>query len=325
MKVDYVGICATDIEEYNFGPKFISHGSPNPITGRMIPLITGHEITGTVVETGSEVSNVAPGDRVVVDTIITCGTCDRCVSERTNQCESLAVAGFALDGGLAEYMVWDASAAVRLPDHVSSEEAALIEPSAVAHHAIRQCELNAGDTLAVLGAGTVGILAIQIAKAYGLRVFAIDRRQTGLDLAEELGADATINSEDVDAGQALRDLNDGIGPDAILDAAGGSQTPALAIDWVRRGGRVVLVAIYTDTPAFDFNSIVATEIGVIGSIANGRDDLIQAVRLLSAGKLKTAPLISDYVTLDQVVDVGFKRMMAPEKDVFRILVQPSQN
>ena len=145
----------------------------------------------------------------------------------------------------------------------------------------------------------------------------------GLDLAEQLGADAAINSEKVDAREALRDLNDGIGPDAIIDAAGGSQTPALAIDWARRGGRVVLVAIYTDRPAFDFNSIVASEVEVRGSIANGHDDLVQAVRLLSEGKLKTAPLISDYVALNQVVDVGFKRMMAPEKDVFRILVRPS--
>ena len=322
LRVDYCGICATDIEEYLYGPVFISSDTPNPLTGKSLPLITGHELTATVVETGKGVEGIEHG-RVVINGILTCGRCRWCTTGQTQQCPVMAPVGFASDGGLAEYLVWPASHLVPLPENVTSKEAALVEPASVANHAVRRARLAMGDRVAVLGVGTVGMLAMQIAKASGAQVFAIDPRQMSLDLARDLGADATISTNDPHIDNMIAELTDGIGPDVIIDAAGAASTPADAVRWVRRGGRVVLVAIYTDRPQFDFNSIVVTEKEIVGSNAYDQRDLEAVVRLLSDGTLKTAPLISDIIGLAEVIDVGFERMLAPTKDIFRILVSPS--
>lgn len=322
LKVDYCGICATDIEEYLYGPVFISV-KPNPITGRGIPIIVGHEMTGTVIETGVEVHDVGIGDRVVLNGCVTCGECRWCKSGSETQCRALGAVAFATDGGLAEQMVWKASQVVRLPDNVSSEEAALVEPSSIALHAVRRSRLQAGERAVVLGVGTVGMMAMQEAMALGVRVFALDRRQISLDLATQLGADAVINTETQDAYQALMDLTDGQGPDVIIDAAGGHDTPALATKWVRAGGRVLLVGIFTAKTEIDFNSVVGREVEMIGSLAYQKRDVEQVVSMISAGAIKTAPLISDRIGLKDVLTKGYERMMAPSKDVFKILVAPS--
>ena len=323
LRIDYCGICATDIEEYVYGPKFIAAETPNPITGKMLPLITGHEIAGTVVETGEGVENVEAGQRSVLHTVLSCNACWWCRRGDTHQCPSQAVAGFHADGGLAEYIVWPAREVVPLPEHVTSKQAALVEPGAVAHHAVQRGDAGPGDRVAVLGAGTVGMLAMQTAKSKGATVYALDRRQMSLDLAERLGADAAINTETTDPAQALGDLTEGRGPDVVIDAAGGADTPRQAIEWARSGGRVVLVAIYTATPQFDFNSVVMIDKSLVGSGGYTRSDVEESVRLIASGALQTTPLVTDVIGLDQVVDVGFARMMAPEKDVFRILVAPS--
>ena len=323
LRIDFCGICATDIEEYLYGPVFISGDTPNPLTGRKMPLITGHEITGTVVEIGDGVSTLHAGDRAVINGVLTCGRCWWCSNERETQCPSMAAVGFAIDGGLAEEMVWPASQVVKLPDDVSSEEAALVEPASVALHAVRRSRVSPGETVAVLGVGTVGMLAMQAAKAMGGLVFAVDRRQISLDMASELGANAAINAESEDVYEGLRDLTDGAGPDVVIDAAGGRDTPPEAVRWVRRGGRVLLVAIYTAKSEFDFNSVVSAEVEVIGSLAYQQRDVEEAVRLISSGAIKTSPLVSDRIGLEDVVEKGFARMMAPSKDVFRILVAPS--
>ena len=176
----------------------------------------------------------------------------------------------------------------------------------------------------MLGVGTVGMLAMQIAKAGGAQVFAIDTRQMSLDLAGDLGADETIWADDPHVDNTLRELTNGDGPDVIIDAAGAASAPADAFQSVGPGGRVVLVAmIYTDRPQFDFTSVVGAEKEIVGSISYVQRDVETVVRLLSDGTLRTAPLISDMIGLDEVISVGFKRMLEPTKDIFRILVSPS--
>lgn len=322
IRIDYCGICATDLEEYQFGPKFI-FDKPNPLTGKMLPLVIGHELTGTIIELGPSASGVAVGDRVVIDGVLRCDSCWWCRNDRANQCPSSATVGFGIDGGLAEYVAWPAAQAVVLPDNVSSEEAGLNEPAAVAHHAVRQGNVTAGDRVAVLGAGVVGLLAMQAARAMGAWVCAIDVRQMSLELAADLGADATLDSSEPDVVDRLADMTDGRGADVVIDAAGAPRTPHLSIDLVRGGGRVVLVAIYTATPEFDFNTILMKEIEVVGSIGYERRDVDAAVRMLGDGSVKTASLVSGIIGLDEVVDVGYPRMMAPAKDIFRLLVSPA--
>ena len=314
LKVDYCGICATDIEEYVYGPKFLDEDK--------MPIITGHEVTATVVEAPRGADRVSPGTRVALNTVLTCGTCFWCSMGETQQCEQFTVVGFDRDGGLAEYLTWPADELIPLPDNVSSEAAALIEPSGVAHHCVQRAGIRPGETVAVVGAGTVGTLTMQIAKAQGARVFAVDVKRMSLDLASNLGAEVAINAAEEDAEEILKGLTEGRGPDVVIDAAGAPNTPADCLRYVRRGGRVVLVAIYTSTPEFDFNEIVAQEKTVIGTIAYTRANVQASVDLIASGKLKTTPLITDQIGLEEVIDVGFARMMASTKDVFRILVKP---
>ena len=138
LRVDYCGICATDIEEYLYGPVFIAGEEPNPVTGKKMPMVTGHEITATVMEVNGSNADVAPGDRVAINGVLTCGDCYWCTSGELTQCPGMAAVGFGIDGGLAERLVWRSDQLVKIPSDLSSEEAALTEPTAVAIHAVKR-------------------------------------------------------------------------------------------------------------------------------------------------------------------------------------------
>lgn len=322
VRVTYTGICATDIEEWQFGPLWVQHGSPNQLTGRQTPLTLGHEITGHVEKVGPRVTNVRSGQRVAINNVLTCGTCFWCLRGEQAVCPSMAVAGLSADGGLAEYLVWPATNVVPLPDTVSDEEAALVEPSTVAVRAVRNSGVKAGDTVAVVGAGTVGILTAQAFRATGARVIAVDIREQSLATAKSLGADHTVNASSGRAADELLELTDGIGPDIVAETAGAPQTPIDAINWTRRGGTTVLVGIYSATPQMNFNNIVGFERRVIGSVAAGPGDMAAAVWMIGSGKIKVKDLISAKIPLERAIEGGFNKMLEPEKSVFRILIQP---
>jgi (R,R)-butanediol dehydrogenase/meso-butanediol dehydrogenase/diacetyl reductase len=323
LRVTNTSICATDIEEWQFGPLWIQHGSPNALTGQQTTLVIGHEISGHVVELGEGVDSVSVGDRVVVNNVLTCGTCFWCLRGQQSVCPNMAVAGFMIDGGLEEFMVWAADHLVVLPDSVSDVEGPLIEPATVAVHGVRRSGVKAGDNVAVIGCGTVGLLTLQAFKAAGARVIAIDVREQSLVLAKELGADAVINSRDEQgAASSLLELTDGIGPDIVVETAGAKETPRMAIEWTRRGGTALLIGIYTTKPEMDFNSVVGREITVIGSVATSPGDMEAAVELIAQGKINVKPLISEIVPLSRALEDGFNRMLDPNKEVFRIVIQP---
>ena len=323
IRVDYCGICATDLEEYLFGPQVISI-EPNPLTGQSLPMITGHEVTGTVVGIDSIHTSVTLGDRVAIDGIITCGNCWWCENGQEMQCGSLACIGFQRNGGLAEYLTWPADHLITLPDNVTSEQAALIEPTSVALHALHKCAIQSGTTVAIVGVGTVGMVTMQAAKAMGARVLALDVRANALEMANSLGADVVIDTRSDSFNRTIQNATDGLGPDYVIDTAGGSNTAKFSIDLVRKGGLVVLVGIYTTKTILDFNSVVLREVNVVGSVGYERRDMQEAVGMVSDGNVQTKPLISDIIGIDDLLDVGYKRMMSPNKDIFRILVDPSR-
>ena len=323
LRITNTSICATDIEEWQYGPLWTQHGGPNPISGQEMPLILGHEISGHIESLGEGAAGLSVGDRVVVNNVRTCGTCFWCIRGSQATCNSMCVAGLSADGGLAEYMTWPANHLIKLPDNISDREAPLIEPATVAVHAVRRSGVKVGDNVAVIGCGTVGLLSVQAFRAAGARVIAVDVREDSITLAKSLGADDTINSADSKAMEQLLDLTDGIGADIAAETAGAEMTPQLAIDYTRKAGTTVLVGIYSATPVFNFNDIVGTEKTVIGSVAASPGDMEATVRLLAEGKISVKELISAVVPLDRVIEDGFERMIRPEKDVFRILISPN--
>lgn len=323
IRVSNASICATDIEEWQFGPLWVQYGSPNPLTGKQAPLVLGHEIAGYIDELGEGVSGLQVGDRIVVNNVLTCGTCFWCERGQQSVCPNMAVAGLSADGGLEEYLVWRADHVIKLPDTVSDVEGPLVEPATVAVHGVRRSGVKAGDTVAVLGCGTVGLLTLQAFKAAGARVIAVDVREQSLALAKELGADETVNSSiESEAAERLIELTSGVGPDIVAETAGAKETPRMAIEWTRRGGTALLIGIYSATPEVDFNNLVGPEITVIGSVAASPGDMKAAVDLMGQGKIDVKPLISATVPLSKAIEDGFNRMLDANKDVYRIVIQP---
>ncbi|NQW21695.1 MAG: alcohol dehydrogenase catalytic domain-containing protein [Chloroflexi bacterium] len=323
IRITGTSICATDVEEWQYGPLWVQHGSPNALTGKQTPLVLGHETAGTVHEIGEGVGNVSVGDRVAINTVLTCGSCFWCTRGQQSVCPSMAVAGFMADGGLAEFMVWPADKLVPMPYSISDAEGPLLEPTSVAVHAVRRSGVRPGDNVAIVGCGTVGLLTLQAFKAAGARVIAIDVREQSLTLAKEFGADEVLNScnEEITATQVL-ELTGGVGPDIVVETAGVKETPRMAIEWTRRGGTTLLLGIYSTTPEINFNDVVGPEITIIGSVATSPGDLEAAVELVGSGKINVKPLISRIVPLSRAIEDGFKRMLDPNKDIYRIVIQP---
>ena len=323
IRITGTSICATDIEEWQYGPLWVQHGSPNAMTGRQTPLVLGHETAGTVAELGIGVTNVAIGDRVAINTVLTCGQCFWCLRAQQSVCPNMAVAGFMADGGLAEFMVWPADKLVPMPDNISDEEGPLLEPATVAVHGVRRSGVKPGDNVAIVGFGTVGLLTLQAFKAAGARVIAVDLREHSLELAKSLGADEVVNSADnTMAGAKLLELTDGIGPDIVVESAGAKNTPKHAIEWTRRGGTTLLIGIYSSSPEINFNQVVGPELNIIGSVATSPGDLEAAVKLVSEGKINVRPLISRTVPLSRAMEDGFEKMLDPNKDIYRIVITP---
>jgi (R,R)-butanediol dehydrogenase/meso-butanediol dehydrogenase/diacetyl reductase len=334
VKVEYCAVCATDVEEFVTGPHYIqAPGTTNKLTGAGIPMTVGHEVVGVVTDVGASVSTVKPGQRCVF-CMYACGNCFYCKQGNVPQCDSWVVAGFMCDGGLAEYMVFDEVGVVPVASTIGERPGlALCEPTAVAVRAVKRSGLVAGETIAVLGAGAIGLLVAQVAKAAGCRVIIIDMRQLSLDLATKHGwCDAAVNGSTEDVSAAVRNLCEGSsarvpldGPDVVFDCAAGKggETANIAIGLARRGGRVVLVSVYgTPTKQVDFDAVVGTEKTIIGTLSMGRSDMEEAVRLMAAGEIDADPLVSGVIALSDVIGVGYKRMLSPSKDFFRIVVDP---
>ena len=323
IKVDACGICGTDLEEYRAGPLFIPVGEPHPLTGRQAPIVLGHEFAGEVVEVGSGVTALRPGDRVAPDVLIYCGACYWCRRHQVSLCEKMAALGLSGDGGLAEYCTAPVAMCVKLPNGMSYEHAALAEPLAVAVRAVRKGRVGLGDTVAIVGGGTIGLFALQAARVAGASaVYVVEPHAWRRDLALRLGADAAIDPREASAAEQLRAVTD-IGPDIAIDASGVPAATLSAIDAVRRGGRVVIVALPIASTTINFMSIVNTEKEIIGSLSHIYDeDYAAAIRLLSDGRVQAEPLISDRIALADLLAKGLHRLEAQAADTLKILVRP---
>ncbi|MDP6666884.1 MAG: alcohol dehydrogenase catalytic domain-containing protein [Dehalococcoidia bacterium] len=310
LRMTYTSICQTDIELWHRGM------FRNPNT----PRILGHEAAGIVEELGECVTTLAVGDRIAVENVRTCGTCIFCRKGRASLCENGRNFGFSDNGGLAEYAVWPANLCIRLPDNMTNEEAPLAEPTSVAVHAVMNSEIHVGDTAAVIGCGVVGLVTLQVLQAAGAKVVAIDPREQSLALAKELGATGALNPSTDDPTELLPGLTNGYGPDVVIETAGAPGTALNAVQWVRRGGRAVIVGFSAVPDELNFARTLMGEKTVMGSAATGTGEYQKAVDLIARGLVNVKPLISARVTLEKGIPNGFERMLKPEKDVFRILV-----
>jgi len=322
IAVALCGICGSDLHEYASGPHGIPVGEPHPVSGRTAPLIIGHEFCGTVTEVGAAVTTVLPGQRVTVEPAYRCGHCAGCRRGEYNLCESMGFAGLMGDGGMATEAVVPGYMVHPVPDAVSFEQAAVLEPAAVAFHALRRSGLKAGERCVVIGAGPIGLLIVQLAKLAGAQtVIVSDTSEARLELAAKVGADVVVNPVRQDLATAAAEATGGAGADLSFEAVG--LQPALddAFRVLRKGGRLVLVGLFVDNPTIDAFEMVNREIDIVSSVGY-RGVFPELIAMVADGRFDPSAIVTRTIALDDVVAKGFEQLLDSPADV-KILVRPS--
>src|SRR5829696_6957529 len=312
----WCGICGTDVEEYRSGPLFIPSGEPHPLTGRSAPITLGHEFSGEVVAVGPGVERFRPGDRVAADTLIFCGECYWCRRHQVTLCERLAALGLMADGGLADLCNAPEHTLLAVPQGVPDEAGALAETLAVAVRALRRGRFAMGESVAVVGAGAVGLMALQAAVAGGAsKVSVVEPLSERRRLATNLGADEVYAPEEAD-----------LTADVVVECSGNAGAVQTAVGSARKGGRVVLVGIYGHPGTLDFLEVVGTEKEIVGSLSHVYDeDFAAAVSLLGRGAVLAEPLVSDRVPLNRALDDGIIALMRDPEKYLKILIRASDS
>ena len=320
IKVAACGICGSDIGRVM-------------VTGTYsFPTIPGHEFAGIVEKVGSGVTHLAAGDKVAVAPLMPCGKCDDCARGNYSLCEDYNFLGSRTDGAFAQYLKAPVQNVLKVPDNVSLEVAATIEPAAIILHGIHKVDLSLGDAVVVVGCGALGYFALQFAKLSGAQpLIAIDVDEEKLELARQVGADICINPAKTDALAAIKEATGGRGVALALEAAGNDAGRDLAILACAKQGKVVLYGTsYGDVtfskPAFD--KVVREEVEVIGSwnsysVPFPGKDWFDIMALLEAGRLDVEPLITHRATLEDAPEIFRKLKDRSFGAYHKILIKPN--
>lgn len=319
MKVKWCGICGSDLHEYLGGPIFIPVDNPHPLTGEVAPVTMGHEFSGEVVEVGPEVKDYQVGDRVVVEPIFATHG-HQGAYNLDKQMGFLGLAGGG--GGLSEYVAVDEELLFKLPDSLSYEQGALVEPSAVALYAVRSSKVKAGDKVAVFGCGPIGLLVIEALKAAGAtEIYAVELSPERQAKAEELGAIVVDPSKVDDTVEEIRRLTIG-GVEVAFEVTGVPVVLRQAIQSTDIGGETMIVSIWEKSAEIMPNDIVIQERSIKGIIGY-RDVFPQVLSLMEKGYFSAEKLVTKKIKLDEVVEEGFESLIK-EKNQVKILVQSEQ-
>jgi 2-desacetyl-2-hydroxyethyl bacteriochlorophyllide A dehydrogenase len=301
LRVEAASLCGTDLK-IRAGSFFPAQPPPGTFT-------PGHEYAGTVVELGPTVDELAAGDRVVVEAHRGCMRCANCVRGRYTSCLNYGRAdkghramGMSVDGGFADYVVNHVSTLYRLPERVSFEEAVMLTTAGTSMFAIDEMGgLVAGDDVAVIGPGPIGLTAVQILRSLGAgRVFLTGTRASRLALGRELGADVVIDVGERDPVEAVRAATGGVGVDAVLECSGADAAVDQAIGMCKPAGRIVLVGFFHGPVTADLNRAVKTGLTIHTIRGEGNRAVGRSVALAARGLLKTAPLITHRFPLEAI-------------------------
>jgi L-iditol 2-dehydrogenase len=315
VRVEACGICGSDV-----------HGYDGASGRRIPPLIMGHEAAGTVAALGPRVAGVREGDRVTFDSTIYCGECEYCRKGEVNLCNSRQVLGvstpdFRREGAFAEYVVVPERVIYGLPASIPFEQAAMIEPLAVAVHAVSLSKVTADTTALVVGAGMIGLLVLQVLRDAGCkRVFVADIDDTRLSLATDLGATSTMNARTSDTKAQIDRLTSGAGVDAAFEAVGSTPTVKSAIENVRKGGHVTLIGNVSPNVEIPLQAVVSRELTLQGSAASS-GEYPKCIELLARGAIRVDQLITAVAPLEQGAE-WFQRLHDREPNLMKVILTP---
>lgn len=319
----FCGICGTDLHEYASGPIFIPT-EPHPYTKAQLPQVLGHEYGGTVVAVGAEVTNVAPGDRVSVQPLVS--PRDDYFGRRGQYqlSDKLGIIGLMWPwGGMAEYSLVNDYNVFRMPDTVTDEQAALIEPTAVVVYAADRGGVKPGSSVLITGAGPIGQLQVLAARAAGAsQIFLSDTNDNRLAMARQILPDiVTLNPKSDNVVEAIRESTEGnVGVDVALECVGAEAALATCIDAVRRQGVVVQVGLHVGKPAVDGFTVTFKDIDVRGSWCYSTLMWPRVASMIGTGILPAEKVVTRRIRLDDVVDQGFEALLSPAGQELKILI-----
>ena len=306
LKVRYCGICGSDLHMYKHGLK-----------GRIL----GHEVSGDIVKLGSDVEEWRVGDRVTIDPHTICYDCYWCKIGKTELCEKTSVTGVNYDGGFATYVKVKSHQLHKLPDDLTYEQGALIEPLSVVLHGVRLSEIKVGDTAAVLGLGPLGQFAARLAKASGAKaVYATDINESRMDLARNV-VDEVINSNEVDSTERILELTNDVGPDIVFECSGNGAAAQQSITLPKKGGTTVFIGICFDSiEVLPFQDLVFKQLTIKGSFHSSPRDFVQAIDIVKSKTIEVDSIITLKIPLEDIGEKGFEATLKAEGG--KILVKP---
>jgi 2-desacetyl-2-hydroxyethyl bacteriochlorophyllide A dehydrogenase len=312
VRMAATAICHTDLEIYT---------GRHP--GVRYPVVMGHEATGVVDSIGPEVTRLQPGQRVIVNPIIACGSCDCCLRGQGNLCRRAGLMGREVPGSLAEHVVLPEGHLHPLPEHLGLEIATLIETLATVRHAQGRVRITAGEAVVVLGQGAAGLLHTQLARLSGARpVVAVSRSAGKLALARRLKADHVVDASRQDAVAEVREATGGRGADVVIDAAGAPELMGAALEMLRPGGRLLVYGI-SHRPLVDFTTfpLYFKELTIYGSRALTPGDFEPAIRLVTSGAVDFEGFITATYPLDRVA-AAFEDYERNPGAILRLVIVP---
>ena len=315
VQVKAVGICGSDV-----------HGMDGSTGRRQPPIVMGHEAAGSIHETGSEVTQWKQGERVTFDSTVYCGGCWFCRRGDINFCDHRRVLGVSCDdyrchGAFAEYVAIPQRILYKLPENLSFEQAAMVEPLSIAVHAVERTKISLNDTAVVVGTGMVGLLVVQALRARGCgQIIAVDLEQNKLDLACEFGADLGLKSDACDVAETVRKVTDGRGADVAFEVVGITPAVAMGIDCLRKGGSFTLVGNLSPRVELGLQSVVTRGITLNGSCAS-RGEYPACLDMMARGDVKVEPLMSATAPLAEG-NAWFQRLYKKEPGLMKVILVP---
>jgi len=315
VRVAACGICGSDV-----------HGLDGSSGRRIPPLVMGHEASGVVAAVGAKVRRVREGDRVAFDSTIWCGACHFCRRGEMNLCDNRQVLGvscgeYRRHGAFAEYVVVPERVIAPLPETLSFEEAAMIEPASVAVHAVNLTPVRLGDMAVVVGTGMIGLLVVQALRLAGCgRIIAVDVDAARLRMASEFGADVEVNAREADPAAVVAELTSGRGADIAIEAVGATEPIATAIACLRKGGALTLVGNVTPRVELALQAVVTRELRLVGSCASC-GEYPAVIALMARGALRVRPMISAVAPLAEAPH-WFDRLYRKEPNLMKVILKP---
>jgi L-iditol 2-dehydrogenase len=315
VRVAACGICGSDV-----------HGVDGSTGRRVPPIIMGHEAAGEIVACGESVQGWQVGERVTFGCVIHCTDCFYCQRGELELCENrrwlgVSIPGFRKHGAFAEYVAVPQQILFRVPQELSYERAAMMEPLTIAAHALARTRLALYDTAVVVGSGMIGLLVIQLLKLAGAgRIVAVDISDERLALAERFGATHLLRSDRDDVPAAVRSLNQGRRADVVIEAVGAGSTVSLAIACARKGGSLTLIGNLAQRVEVPLQEIVLGELTLRGT-TNAANEWDACLRMLSTGAVNVDALISKVAPLSDGVE-WFDRLRRAERGLMKVILQP---